>query len=92
MKASATEGTEELFFTFRVGALDTSDSLCIAAAGDEVLHHFRDALQAETPVCGSILFFIVVCILLEVLLEDGLKYIRSALSICRGWIRIELKR
>ncbi|MBW8003507.1 MAG: hypothetical protein FVQ80_16085 [Planctomycetes bacterium] len=64
----------------------------IIAAGDEVLDHLWDPLQAEASVCGSILFLIAVGKVLEVLFEDELKDIRSALSICRGRSRIDSKR
>jgi len=57
-----------------------------------VLDHLRDALQTEASIYGRILFLIAVGKVLEVLFEDGLKDIRSALSICRGRIRIEGKR
>lgn len=72
--------------------LYAGDSLSIIATWHEVFDCFRDPLQAETPVCVSIHFLIAVGKVWEVLLEDGLKHIRSPLSICRGWIRIEAKR
>ncbi len=92
MKTLATEGPEELVSTFRIGALYAGDSLGIVAAGDEVLDHLCDPFQAEASVYEGILFLIAVGKVLEVLFEDGLKDIRSALSICRGRIRIEVKR
>ena len=92
MEAFATEGTKELLSTFRIGALYAGDSLGIIAAGDKVLDHLCDPLQAEPSIYGRILFLIAVGKVLEVLFEDGLKDIRSALSICRGRIRIEGKR
>lgn len=90
MEAFAAEGTKELLSTFRIGALYTSDSLGIIAAGDEVLDHLCDPLQAETSVCRSILILIAVGKVLEVLFEDDLEDIRSALSVCRdrNWAKV----
>ena len=70
--------------------LYTSDSLGIIATRDEVLDHLCNPLQAETSVCGSILFLIAVGKVLEALFEDGLKDIRSTLSICRdkSWAKV----
>jgi len=92
MKSFATEGTEELLSTFGIGTLYAGDSLGIIAAGDEVLDHLCYPLQAEASVCGSILFLIAVGKVLEVLFKNGLKHIRSVLTVALGSIRAEGKR
>ncbi len=92
MKAFTTEGAEELFFAFRICAPYAGDSMGVIAAGDEVLDHLCDPLQTEAPVCGSVLFLIAVGEVLEVLLENGLKDIRSLLGIGGGGVRTEPKR
>lgn len=79
MKAFATEGAEEFLSTFRVGALDAGDSLSVIPTRHEVFDYFRDPLQAEAAVCESIHFLIAFGKIWEVLFEDGLKDIRSAL-------------
>ena len=87
MKAFAAEGTEQLLSAFSIGALYAGDALCMVAAGDKVLSHLCDPLQAEPPVCGGVLLLIAGGKVLEVLFEDGLKDVRSALSIGGGRIR-----
>ena len=53
MEALAAEGTKELLSTFRIGAPYAGDSLGIVPAENELLHHLRDLLQSEPPVCGG---------------------------------------
>ncbi len=92
MKTFAAKRSEELVFAFRIGALDTSDTLSIVTACNKVLDNLRDAIQTEASVDGSILLLIVVGELLEVLLENVLNHVRSALAVRRGLIRIEVQR
>jgi hypothetical protein len=92
MKTFAAKRSEELVSAFRIGALDTSDTLSIVTACNKVLDNLRDAIQTEASVDGSILLLIVVGELLEVLLENGLNRVRSALAVRRGLIRIEVQR
>jgi len=87
MKAFAAEGTEQLLSAFRVSALYAGDSPGVITAGDETLSHLCDPLQSEPPVCVGVLLLIVFGKLSEVLFEDSLKDVRSALSIGGGWIR-----
>ena len=92
MEAFAAERAEELVSTFGVGALYSGDTLSIVPAENELLHYLRDALQTEASEGRGIVLLIGVCELLEVLLEKGLKHVRSALAVRRGSIGIEVKR
>ena len=96
MEAFAAEGTKELLSTFRIGALNAGDSLRVIATAEEVLDHLRNALQTEASVGRSILLLVVVCEMLEVLFENGLKHVRSPLTVRVGLgvglIRAETKR
>ncbi len=79
--------SKNLLYLIRVGALDAGDSFSVIPTRHEVFDYFRDPLQAEAAVCGSIHFLIAFGKIREVLFEDGLKDIRSALSVCRGRIQ-----
>ncbi len=94
METLAAKGWEELVSTFRIGALNAGDSLRVIATAEEVLDHLRDALQTEASICRSILLLVVLCEMLEVLLENGLKHVRSPLTVRVGLgsIRAETKR
>ena len=92
MKALAAKGPEELVSTFGVGALYAGDSLRVIATAEEVLDHLRDALQTEASEGRGIVLLIAVGELLEVLLENGLKHVRSVLTVRLETIRAEGKR
>jgi hypothetical protein len=47
MEDLATEGSEVVRFTFRIGALDPRDALRVVPAIQEALHGLRDALPAK---------------------------------------------
>jgi len=81
VKALAAEGTEQLLSAFRVGALYAGDSLGVVAAVEKALGHLCDALQAKPAVLGGVLPIVVFGELLEVLFEDSLKGVRSALGV-----------
>ena len=59
---------------------------------EALLYHFRDTLQTEPSIRRGIVLLIGVGELLEVLLENGLKHVRSALTVRLGPIRAEGKR
>ena len=92
MKTLAAERPEELVFAFRIGALDTSDTLSIVTACNKVIDNLRDAIQTKASVDGSVLLLIILGELLEVLLENGLNHVRSVLAIRRALIRTEVQR
>ena len=81
VKALAAERSEELVSAFRIGALYAGDALGVIAAGDKAFGHLSDPLQAESSVCRGVLLLVVFGEFLEVLFEDSLKDVRSALGI-----------
>ena len=72
--------------------LYAGDSLRVIATAEEVLDHLRDAIQTESSEGRGIVLLIGVDELLEVLLENCLKHVRSALAVPLGPIWIEGKR
>ena len=72
--------------------LYAGDSLRVIATAEEVLDHLRDAIQTESSDGRGIVLLIGVDELLEVLLENCMRHVRSALAVRRGSMRIEGKR
>jgi hypothetical protein len=61
--------TEVFEFTVGIGALDTSDTLAVVPAKNELLNHIGDPLDTETAVDDSELAFVLFCDALKMLFE-----------------------
>ena len=63
------ERPEVFILAVWIGALDASDTLRVVASENELLHHFGDAPDAESPVDDRVLGFVLIGEALKMLLE-----------------------
>ena len=87
----AGERPEVFMLAVGIGALDACDALIVVAAENDLLHHFRHALDAETPVDHGMLGFVLIGDALKMLLEQTLEGIDPARLVHSLVDRGELK-
>lgn len=78
IESFAAKRAKVIVVAFRVGALDSGDSLEVVAAGTESFPYFLNALESETTILLGIPFLVPITEIFEVFLEDGVKLISSA--------------
>ncbi len=64
--------------TFRIGALDSSDSFEVVAAGTESFTDFLNTFESEATILFCIPFFVLITKILEVFFENDMELISPA--------------
>ena len=83
VKRLTAKRTEIFIFAFRIGELNTRNSLGVVSAENEFLHYFCDPLDSKVAIDHGIFLFVLFGEALEVFLEQELHGTDSPLPIGR---------